>query len=386
MFSVYLLCDPWDLEQEGVRETLDRLQGEVGIDGITVVAAGGPVVQLRRIVSSGPLVFRSEGGLYFQPRESEYGSTRCKPLTADWIKTRDPVARIVETCRERKLSVRLAFATNRIGRMAERHPFAAFCSAFGDRSPGCLCPINPDVTAFLRAMISDVLAQHEPESIELHGVCALFDHDLLDGDSLSMNSDPSFNRGLGVCFCESCQQAATRAGIDASLAKNALGTWLNRRRAGGYGSDVSIDDLFSRNENLDRYVRHRCNEQRSFVSTLTEQFSGRIGLYVNDVGEFRATFGSMKLGGLRNLRAGHDAITQRDCSAVALELNQVGGNGPHTEATVMLTAGVDGPGLVRVVRELAECGFTGVTVDRYALMGEDHFSVVKQAIRFVHRE
>ena len=48
MFDVHLLCYPWDVSESRADAVLDRVRGEIGATGLTVVAATRPVCQLRR--------------------------------------------------------------------------------------------------------------------------------------------------------------------------------------------------------------------------------------------------------------------------------------------------------------------------------------------------
>ena len=230
MFTAHMVCHLWDLEDGGIDDVLDRLKGELGAGGVTVVAAGKPICQLRHRPSVKPRIFQSRGGLYFPPDESKYNDTRCKPVVSSWVKSRDPLRKVAEACQRRDLTLRAILDTRRIGRLVSRCPSVATKTVFGDASPGTMCAANPDAVALLQGLIADLSTNYGVSAIELRHLDRTFEADLVD--SLVVHASPSaaaevIRALLTICFCESCLQSAHGANIDADGATRSVEALIN---------------------------------------------------------------------------------------------------------------------------------------------------------------
>ena len=140
MFQSSMVAYPWDLMDEGLDAALDSLQGDIGVTGVSVWASTPPEFQLR-VRPLVPRCFRTDGGLCFQPDVPLYGDSRCRPATADWIKSRNPLAKIGAGCESRALAMRAIVSLTRIGGLAERHASVARKNVFGAPSRRFVCLI-----------------------------------------------------------------------------------------------------------------------------------------------------------------------------------------------------------------------------------------------------
>ncbi|MEK7757369.1 MAG: hypothetical protein AAB385_09190, partial [Planctomycetota bacterium] len=168
MFELFIVAYPWDLPAEDVGGVLDQLRGEVGVTGLSLWVAAPPTAQLRasapRPLSLGanvssarrPRVFRTRGGVFFQPADRHYAQTRCQPIVSSWVTMGNPLATIAKACAGRGLNLRAIVSAAAAGRMAERYPEFACRSAFGDESRARLCLANAEVQTYLRAMALDL--------------------------------------------------------------------------------------------------------------------------------------------------------------------------------------------------------------------------------------
>ena len=102
---------PWDLADEDISSSLDRLHGEIGITGLSLWAAIPSSTQLR-VRDIEPRVVHTRGGLLFHPTDEHYESTRCKPITSSKIKSRDPIDKIVHEAQQRGMDVALMISTS----------------------------------------------------------------------------------------------------------------------------------------------------------------------------------------------------------------------------------------------------------------------------------
>ncbi|MBI5762202.1 MAG: hypothetical protein HZA51_01620 [Planctomycetes bacterium] len=227
----YMYCYPWDLEDEGLEESIGRLAGEIGVDGINVAATTSEVLHYRPRKPLEKRVFKTEAGAHFQPDKKFYSSCRIKPHPAAWMKSRNALERIVKVCEKEKLKVRASINCC-VGRaLVERYPFAACVNALGVISERVLCPTHPDVREFLAAMVEDLSTNYGLEALEIR---ELRWEDVTDHNENEVCRPPWLPVAadlLSHCFCSSCRQAvsAQSVGGDAVLqaATARLEEWLD---------------------------------------------------------------------------------------------------------------------------------------------------------------
>jgi len=113
-------------------------------------------------------------------------------------------------------------------RLGFEHPGCATQNAFGDRYLTDLCPANPDVRDFVRALASDIagygVSNIFAESLHFHGLGHGYHHERYFEDIGAVGTFL-----LGLCFCEHCLGAARAAGIDAELMHRIVRDELERR-------------------------------------------------------------------------------------------------------------------------------------------------------------
>jgi len=385
MFNVQLLCYPWDLEDEGIDDTLDSIQGQVGVDGVTIVAACEPIVQLRRRIETGPRIFRSDGGCLFQPDESKYAATRCKPPVSSWVKTRNPLAKIAHACRQRSLNFRARIDTRRIGRLVSRCPATAVKSAFGDPSPSCASLTNPDFTEFLRDLISDLLQNYTPSFVELRGLDRPFDTDLFDSIPDAEWICPAARELFGMSFCESSMQSAHQAGIDAEAARRSAQVTLSQVIRSGDAAEFMLENAIERDPILRRYMEHQRTAHRSLIESLAAAAPGQLIMNVDQTHDSPRVIPTSAPAGVLIHTAG--PIQPYGRTTLESLLGQYRKN--NTRCEMNISAGwhtsTEESALVRNVKLLAEMDLDGVTFDHLGTMTDRDLNAAKQALRFAKR-
>lgn len=212
-WQAYLHVDLWDLAAAGVDAVLDRAAGELGVDGIRVTAVSGAVCRVGARPELQPRVWRCEAAAHFQPDARRYGDTRLRPPTAEWIKSRNPLASLVDACAKRNLKCRMRIVACDNATLAERHSHAACVDAFGVTSAARLCPSNADVRMYVRGLVDDLSMHYQPAGIDL--VEADFGPPQAFHPGIQRPADPIDADSLSLCFCPSCCAAAAESGIDA---------------------------------------------------------------------------------------------------------------------------------------------------------------------------
>ena len=97
--------------------------------------------------------------------------------------------------------------------LACQYPECALLGVFGDRYPGSLCPANPHVREFMRALSTDLdanynLARIEYESLNYGG------YRLRNNPKIGVELGPVGSYLMSLCFCEGCSKRAQDAGVD----------------------------------------------------------------------------------------------------------------------------------------------------------------------------
>lgn len=219
-----------DLADEGVDAVLDNIGHRGGLDGVTPAFVYHAA---RDIFPHNPrrkVHLLDRGEFFFRPDPARYDGLRIQPRVS-------PIARetdvLCETCRvaaTRGLRVN-AWTIFLHPDRPDEYPACSTENAFGDRYTGELCPANPDVRAYVRALVTDV-ARHEvatvlAESLHYHGLEHGYHH-----ERYFIALGPAARFLLGLCFCQHCLAVADRGGVDGSAVRFAVREELERVFAG----------------------------------------------------------------------------------------------------------------------------------------------------------
>ena len=373
-----LVAFPWDLWDEGVETVLDRLQGELGIAGVVLWGATPPVTQLR-VRKLEPRVFRTRGGVFFQPLEEHYQGTRCKPAVSTWVKSRDPLTKIAHACDERGMPLRVKLSAALTGRLAQRHPEMGCKNVFGCESHLAVCLANPDVQAYLCGLVADLSANHK-----LAGVAVT---DFLIGWQEALSADPQIPGGLGEaerwllarCFCESCHQRATACGVDVDQVRRSTQVMLESSLERGEPIGAGPEAILADNASLAAYHDWLTGELAALFRRLAEACAGELLL---DRGMDRG--GELQHERI-DLRAVGGVITRVERfhelpAALCRDARQ-----SELCLPASLAQGRRGTDLVSALQQAAELGFAGVEIDHLGQLPDAALSTIKQAIRLARR-
>jgi len=276
-FQANITCYLWDLEDEGIDDVLDRVKGEAGITGITVPVTCGPVEIFRVHPDVSPRTFRSDGGLQFQPRAEYYEGTRLKPVVAEWLKTRDPLAKVAEACAKRnlKLRARIEDPCYRPVHASKHYDECLIQDAFGEPRPQHLCPSNPDFRELLCSILRDICDRYPLDAIELE--CPCFTDEV--ADSGAPFHDDFFWVGnwlTTLCFCASCRQSGEQEEVDVAAAARSTRVTLEQYIASaripkftveGDAPEETVNAFLDTDPILKAFAEWRCGQ----VTTLVEQ-------------------------------------------------------------------------------------------------------------------
>lgn len=271
LLKTYIGVYPWDLLDEGLDGVLDRLHGEVGVAGVALWVGCPRQLQLR-VRAVEPRIFRTRGGLFFQPSLDLYAGTRCKPIVSDQAKNRDPLAKISSACLARGLEVRVMLSAALTGRLAERYPEMACKNVFGDGSQTSLCLCNSDVQAYLCALVADVSAREGVGAVVLTDLVTSWCEAHSGAFSAAVPPGGTEELLLSMCFCESCHQKASAAGVDVAAAHRWVQQMLQRcfDQGPAPACETGLDASWADNPPMAALDKWRAKEHSSLLRRLVE--------------------------------------------------------------------------------------------------------------------
>ncbi|WP_283402404.1 hypothetical protein [Halorubrum sp. DM2] len=280
---------PWDLIDEGPEQAANRLAA-LGIDEVNLATAMHSVQTLNPHNPERKTFF-ADASVYFQPDLDHYGS-----ITPDVNATMgddDWLATIADGFADTPVDLNSWSATFHSSSLGRQHPEATLESPFGDSLVWGLCPSNPAVQAYGRALTTDLASRDVFGTIEME----LADYQY--GTGYGWHHQEWFTRLgplgeflFGLCFCEHCRDHATAVGVDVETARESARSGLSALFEGELAYDTDIAGWLAEHPSVGRYAETR----RETLLTLFEDFSSII-----DPLDFGYYF---KMGGLGDDRMG----------------------------------------------------------------------------------
>src|SRR5215472_15800185 len=219
-----------DLRDEGVETVLENVAERAGLGGVTLAAA---YHHGRDVFPHNPVrkVHFLEGGtVFFRPDLARYRGLGLQPRVSRLAADSDVLSDLCRRASMRSLRVRAWTVFLHNYTLGEAHPDCACRNAFGDRHLTDLCPANPEVRAYVRALSADIAARGVAdvvaESLHFHGLEHGFHH-----ERYFIELGPLGRYLLGLCFCEHCLAAARGQGVDVDHLERAVRLELERRFA-----------------------------------------------------------------------------------------------------------------------------------------------------------
>jgi hypothetical protein len=386
MFTTGILADIWNVVDFGIEESLDLIQSKLGAQSISLRVTSSRVSQLRVGEFEGPRIFRSDGGYFFQPDKSKYANTRIKPVVASWLKSRDPLEKIVVACKKRDIELRLRISTLESPVIATRYPEAASKTIFGDVAPETLAAANSDVVELLRATVIDLSNRFAPSAIELDDPRfhsgAGYDHEFDTSDG--------FYSLMRLSFDESSAQSAIARGVDVE----ALTRWgqvaMEKEINGGESLGDAFDELMAKFPLLEAYV----DSQIEDVTQLVTQLAGSAICPVAIV--FGAFMDEGNIPRIDDEVFAHDRsaivesfiCTEEECEILEgfVAVKDLKASSIAHEIPMGCIAPDNPQRLVAEVRRLAVSGYGGAILSSFGLICPTFYESIKQAFRYASRD
>jgi hypothetical protein len=207
-----------DLQGEGVDAVLDNVQQRAGLDGITVAAVYHAARDLFPHNPSRRVGFLEAGVCYFAPDPTRYRGHAIYPRPSRFVLDFDVLADLLPHAERRDLVVNAWTVYLHSDWVDESRPACSEQNCFGDPHLTELCPANPDVRSYVRALTGDIARRGVQtivaESLHYHPLEHGYHHERY---FLPLGARTRFL--LGLCFCVHCLAAARDRGVDAEAVR-----------------------------------------------------------------------------------------------------------------------------------------------------------------------
>ncbi|MDI3340064.1 MAG: hypothetical protein QJR03_05985 [Sphaerobacter sp.] len=220
-----------DLHDEGLDVVLDHVQRRAGLDGVTLACA---YHHARDVFPHNPVRkvrFLEGGTVFFRPDAARYADLKITPQVSRLAQEVDMLAELLRAAERRGLAVRgwTVFLHNTT--LGSRHPECTIQNAFGDPYITSLCPANPDVRAFARALAADIAGRGVQAVLAEALAYQPFDHGY-HHERAFIALSPVTRVLLSLCFCEHCLAWMRAEGVDGPRVQRFVRTAVERVFAG----------------------------------------------------------------------------------------------------------------------------------------------------------
>ena len=209
---------------------LDAVAGRGGLGGVTMAAA---YHQGRDIFPHNParkVHFLEGDRVFFRPNPARYVGLELQPRVSRLTNDSDILESLCRQASARSLRTRAWTVFLHNYSLGQAHPECACQNAFGDAHLTDLCPSNPEVRAYVRALSGDIaskgVASVVAESLHFHSLEHGYHH-----ERYFIELGPFGRYLLGLCFCGHCREAASRRGVQAQRLREEVRRELERRFA-----------------------------------------------------------------------------------------------------------------------------------------------------------
>ncbi len=225
-------CFAGDLADEGAETVLGNIQGRAGLGGVTMAASYHASRDLFPHARTRHLRFQPGGEIFFRPDPGIWGGLALQPRPSALARTGDPLEELVAAAAPRGLDVQAWTVVLHVDWTEDGDPRFAEQTCFGDACLTELCPANPDVRAYARALASDI-AQRGVTSVLAE---SLHHHGLEHGahhERYFVELGSAARLLLGLCFCPHCLEGARDRGADPGELLRRARAEVERALAGG---------------------------------------------------------------------------------------------------------------------------------------------------------
>lgn len=263
---------PWDIVDDGVDRALDAI-ADAGLDAVSVASSYHTFFQIRPHRPGRKIFFAPESAIYFQPDLKLYEDTPIKPNVGPRARDSNLLRIISEGCDARNLGLISWTVCLHNTCLGLRYPEGTQRNVFGDPYPNALCPGNPAVRAYVRALCTDLTTNYNLRALEL---------EMLNYTAFSPHSNHTkigvrigrMERFLmSLCFCHGCTARGRVRGIDVDGLKRTVAEPLQDALQHDRPSERGVDEFLSEHQELAAYLDMRREAVSSLIREIKEDIA-----------------------------------------------------------------------------------------------------------------
>lgn len=227
-----------DVVDEGADTLVATAGDRAGVTGVSLAVA---YHHARDILPHNPrrsIYFHEGGKVFFHPQMHRYGEIQ--PVRGTLAADLDPLRELCTATEKRSMSTRAWTVYLHNSRLGFSHPDCTPQNALGDRFLTELCPARPEVRRYAVALTAD-LARYPIRSIMAEALHFRTIEHGFHHERYFLDLGPTARFLLGVCFCTSCLDAATRAGVDGRGVQRVVADRLRGWLEAGSGGHEPVD-------------------------------------------------------------------------------------------------------------------------------------------------
>lgn len=261
---------PWDLQDEGYDEVLNKLKNDVGLNAINLASAYHTFDMLRPHLSQNNHLQITQAATYFQPQMDLYNTTSIKPPTSTWMGNANWWGNAAEAASRIGLDLNSWTVFFHNSNLAQKHPTCAIERCTGDISTSALCPTNPNVRQYAIALSQDLVQNYGIKMLE----CESLDYAGWGHSHHHLKHGVPFGQGgqylYSLCFCEACQNKAMEANIDIIHLREQVTQKIHTLFSTGQSLNTSPQELATQMPELSALNQMRENVVTSLVHEIQE--------------------------------------------------------------------------------------------------------------------
>lgn len=222
---------PWDLTDEGLDRSLNRIADTAGCQEVMVTPSYHVSTYFLPHNPTRPLYHGDDGAVYFHPDYKRYSKTRIRPHVSDVVNQERYFERIVEAIDKRGLTFGawIVYCYNHY--LGRAYPEFAKHDAFGNPYMAQLSTAPPDAREYIAALTENIVQTYRPSAVHVESLSRLgWNYGFRNPKVLSEVTDRAAYL-MGLDFNPEAVAFSQREGFDGMRFQADVAAWLRPRLA-----------------------------------------------------------------------------------------------------------------------------------------------------------
>ena len=383
-----LYCYMWDVLDEGIN-SFAHLVKDAGLNNISMASTYHGGKSLNPHNRKNHVYFIEEGAIYFKPSGGFFDKTKMKPRVSRLVAERDYWKDIVTACEKRGIGTTAWSVFLHNSYLGATYPECTTQNVFGDHYLHSLCPSQPAVMDYMRALAQN-LAAYPIQAVEFEcfDFTPFHHYSFLEKEGTKLT--PFADLLMSICFCPACLLQAKQRHVKGGAVAKLTKSWLEQYFEGKHRQERALESEIATIPGLAEYLQMRFEVLANCFAEVTETLKAqdKRAIYIVIDQEQRLNY----MRGLDLVQVGShmDAIEVlfyhrklADAPGIVRKIRRATGNIPEVYFAVR-------PGypdadratdVVRMTDAVVDAGVNGISYYNFGLLEKFHLNWVKQAIR-----